>query len=123
MTFLVLDSITSKVVSRSELRSALTNDTPNLRAEQAATLLSADGETPASKPILSSTDVAGLDINPSDLKLPRFSPEELLGKTFLRQLDDGKSYRAKVIRKILDQDAENHQNIKFLLEIGDGKFD
>ena len=123
LTFLVLDSITSKVVSRSELRSALTNDTPNLRAEQAATLLSADGETPASKPILSSTDVAGLDINPSDLKLPRFSPEELLGKTFLRQLDDGKSYRAKVIRKMLDQDAENHQNIKFLLEIGDGKFD
>ena len=53
---------------------------------------------------MSSTDVAGLDIDPSELKLPRFSPDELVGKIFVQSLDDGKNNRAKVIRKIQDHD-------------------
>ena len=123
LTFLVMDSITSQVVTRSELRSAVTVDTPNLRVEFMGNPLTDGGEHPATKPIMSATDIAGLDINPSDLRLPRFTPEELLGKVFVRNLDDNKSYRAKVIRKIIDQDAENHKNIKFLVELGDGEFD
>jgi hypothetical protein len=47
----------------------------------------------------------------------------LLGKTFLRTLDDGTSYRATVLHKIQDLDAENHANINFLVELGDGEFD
>jgi hypothetical protein len=47
----------------------------------------------------------------------------LLGKTFVRTLDDGKSYRANIGRKIQDLHAENHANIKFLVELGDGAFD
>jgi hypothetical protein len=57
------------------------------------------GECPAHKPIISSTDVAGLDIDPSELKLPRFSPDELVGKVFVQSPDDGKIYCAKVVRK------------------------
>jgi hypothetical protein len=72
---------------------------------------------------MASSDIAGLDINQSDLKLLRFSPEELIGKLFVRDLDDGNSYHAKVVHKIIDQDAENHANIKFLVELGDGEFD
>jgi len=72
---------------------------------------------------MSAVDLTGLDINPSDLKLPRFSPDELIGQQFIRDHDDDKSYRAKVVRKILDNDAENHQNIKFLVELGEGEFD
>ena len=72
---------------------------------------------------MSATDIADLDINPSDLKLPRFSPDELIGKVFVRELDDNNSYRAKVIRKIIDHDSHNHKNIKFLVELGDGEFD
>jgi hypothetical protein len=49
--------------------------------------------------------------------MPRFSPYELLGNTFARTLDDGKSYHATVVRKIQDQDADNHANIKFLDEL------
>jgi hypothetical protein len=64
-----------------------------------------------------------MEIPPFSLKLPRFSPDELLGKTFVRTLDDGKSYRATIVRKIQDLDAENHTNIKFLVELGDGAFD
>jgi hypothetical protein len=119
LTFLVLDSITSQVVARSELRSGLDSTTPNIRSLQAP-----DGSTPTSrKTIKSHTDNIALDIPPSSLKLPRFSPDELLGKTFVRTLDDGQSYRATVVRKIQDHDAENHANIKFLVELGDGAFD
>jgi hypothetical protein len=33
------------------------------------------------------------------------------------------SYRATVLCIIQDLDAENHANIKFLVELGDGEFD
>jgi hypothetical protein len=123
LTFLILDSLTSKVIARSELRSALTKSGPNLRAENPSNFPSDVGESPAAKPILSSTDYAGLDIDPSNLKLPKFSPDELIGKTFARTLDDGKTCRAKIVRKIIDQDAENHKNLKFLATLGEGEFD
>ena len=123
LTFLVLDTLNNQVVTRSELRSAVTASTPNLRAEFLGHP-SAEGKEPSSvKPIMSATDIAELDINPSDLKLPRFSPDELIGKLFVRELEDGKSYRARIVRKIMDHDAENHKNIKFLVELGDGEYD
>jgi hypothetical protein len=37
-------------------------------------------------------------------------------------MDDGRSYRAKIVQKILDNDAANHEKIKFLVQIGDGEF-
>ena len=42
--------------------------------------------------------------------------------TILRPVDD-ELVRAKVVRKIMDRDAENHQQIKFLLALGDGKLE
>jgi hypothetical protein len=117
LTFLVLDSTTSQVAARSELRSGLKGD-----ASLRCIFPSNCGESPT-KPILSSVDLASLDINPSDKKLPRFSPDKLMGRTFIRQLDDGTSYRAKILRKIQDHNAESHNKIKFLVELGDGDFD
>ena len=111
------------MVTWSELRSTETGTTPNFRAGVTGHFSSDGGECPAHKPIMSSTDVAGLDIDPSELKLPRFSPDELVGKVFVRSLDDGKNYRAKVVRKIQDHDADCHKNIKFLVELGDGEYD
>jgi hypothetical protein len=75
------------------------------------------------KLIQSTTDLAGLDINQSDLKMPRFSPDELLVKTFVRRLADGTSYKATVLRKFPDLEAENHVNIKCMTELGDGEID
>jgi hypothetical protein len=43
--------------------------------------------------------------------------------TFLRDTDDGQMFRTKLVRKIQDTDAENHKNIKFLCELGEGEFD
>jgi hypothetical protein len=71
ITFLVLDLVTTQVVARSELRSGLDYTTPKFR-----TLLAPDGSTPASrKTNKSHTDSIEMDIPPSLLKLPRFSPD------------------------------------------------
>ena len=53
------------------------------------------------------------------MKLPRFSPDELVGKTFtMPSGDDDGLYRATVIRKVEDLDAADHQRIEFLVEFG-----
>ena len=57
------------------------------------------------------------------VSLPRFSPEELIGLTFLYDTGDGERVRAKVTKKIQDKDAENHQRIKMLLSYDDGKIE
>jgi hypothetical protein len=124
MTWLVLDDITQQVICRSAIRSAVDIMNPNLRAEHPLIdstmgLGSEAGEM--QKPIHSVSDLTGQDA--SSRKLPMFSPDELTGITFLRELDNGKSYKAKVVQKILDQDAANHQNIKFLVKIGENEFD
>ncbi len=119
LTYLILTDDTHKVITRSAVRSALDPRNPNLRARPNPS--SGDGESPTHSPILlSASDVSGLDIASPELKLPHFSPDELLGLTFIRNMDDGTSCRAKVARKIVDNDAANHQKIKFLLELSDG---
>ena len=75
LTFLVLDSVTSQVIARSELRSGITSTSPNFRS-----LLPSEGGEVSPKLIQSTTDLAGLDINPSDLKTPQFLPMNLLGR-------------------------------------------
>ena len=42
--------------------------------------------------------------------------------TYLKERKNGEKVRARVAKKINDDDADNHQNIKFLLELGDGEF-
>jgi hypothetical protein len=69
----------------------------------------------------SSEDLLG--IYPSKLKLPKLSPDKLLGITFLRDTDDGQTLRANVVSKIKDRDEENHQNLKFLCVLGDNDYD
>ena len=52
-------------------------------------------------------------------KLPKYAPDELIGKSFLLKQDDGQEVRATVTKKLNTVDAQNHQNIKMLLKIGD----
>ena len=118
MTWLVLDDISQKVIARSAVRTALNPNSPNLRAD----FNSDGGESPVHKPIISTSDVIG-HTDPSSFKLPKFSPDELIGLTFLRETDDGQTLRAQIVRKILDNDAANHERIKFLVTLGDGEFD
>ena len=54
------------------------------------------------------------------ISLPTFSPEELIGMTFLCDVDHDQHLRPKVVCQVIDRDAQNHQNLKFLLSLGDG---
>ncbi len=71
--------------------------------------------------IYNSSYIAGVNVDPLELKLPYFTPDELLSRTFLHKVD-GRRMRARVVWKIIDNDAHNHQNIKCLIEIGAGEF-
>jgi hypothetical protein len=51
------------------------------------------------------------------------SPDELLGMTYLRDMEDGQQMNAWVSKKISNEDAQNHQDIKFMIEVGEGAFD
>ncbi len=139
LTYLILTDDTNKVIARSAVRSALDPGNPNFRARPnpgfkgpnsdgthsspTFSPTSGDGESSHTPILFSASDLSGLDIDSPELKLPHFSPDELLGLTFIRDMDDGSKYRAKVARKIVDNDAANHQKIKFLVEMSDGKLE
>ena len=73
---------------------------------------------------MSTNDIVAITIETSDLSIPAvFSLDELLGQTYLEEMEDGQQMRARVSRKILDMDAANHQEIKFLIEVDKGTFD
>jgi hypothetical protein len=59
------------------------------------------------------------DMDPSDIAVPEFSPSDLQGMTYLKEVGD-QTFRARVVKKIEDADAQNHQNLKFLVEYGGG---
>ena len=66
-------------------------------------------------------DVSSPGIDPTTVKVPQFSPDELMGLSFLKTLKDGQVVRAEVIKKLNDMDAQNHQSVKFILKLGDGE--
>jgi hypothetical protein len=116
---LILTTDTDYVITQSVIRSATKTKKPNLRAQQT----SAGGELDNKpKPILQSTeDLLGID--PSKLKLPKISSDDLLGITCFRDTDDGQMFREKVVSKIKDRDAENPENLKFLCVMGNSDYD
>jgi hypothetical protein len=119
LTYLVLTDDTQEVIARSNVCSAKDPANPNLRAPAVLS-----GEDDTTKPTLFlASDLTGLDIDPPDLKLPHFSPDELLGLTFIRNMPDGRKFCASVAHKIKDDDAANHSKIKVLIEMSNGKLD
>jgi hypothetical protein len=72
--------------------------------------------------IYNSSNFADVNIDALELKLPYFTPDEVLNCTFLHKVDVQRM-RTQVVWKIMDNDAHNHQSIKFLLKIGAGEFD
>ena len=90
LTYLVLSHDTEQVVVCSNVRHAKDPLFPNIRACLPAPSgpSSLDGGEVSSRPVLHSQSDA-LDVNPSNLELPNFSPDELLGLSFLRDTDNG----------------------------------
>ena len=80
-------------------------------------MMAPSGETAQSgSPIYNMQDRFDVPIN-----LPQFSPEELLGLTFLYDTGDGERVRAKIVKKIHDWDAKNHERIKMLISCDDDR--
>jgi len=94
LTSCILTDDTKQVIYRSAVRSALDPIKPDIRAEERG--------QKAKKPILKSVHEID-DVAPH--KLPKFSPYELIGKTFMKAMPDGGQVRAKIIRKIMDKHA------------------
>eukprot|EP00977_Amphora_coffeiformis_P011219 scaffold2692_cov115-Amphora_coffeaeformis.AAC.2 len=153
LTYMVLLSDTNQLVPRSNVRPALDPLYPNLRVRPQTedlrtnctdprvytpggidatpmstvehddefvgpTETSGERNAPSQGPITNVQDLYDVPI-----KLPKFSPEELLGLTFLHDVDDGQQVRAKIVKKILDRDAENHERIKMLITYNDDKIE
>ena len=125
LTYWVLLNETNRLVARSNVRSAKDPMFPNRRARPSRPITqlsdSSEGEIEVTdRPVIATVqDSYGSEF----VKIPKFSPEELLGITFLRETPDDEVIRAKVIRKVLDRDAENHENIKFLISLGDDELE
>jgi len=71
-----------------------------------------------------------LEGEPSPLKtvqMPTFSPEDLIGCTYLTEPDeDGQCFRARIVRKIEEHEDKTNQHpdkIKFLISVDDNKAD
>ena len=71
---------------------------------------------PSGEPSKSGSSILNVqDWHDVPVNLPQFSPKELLGLTFLCNVGDGKRMCAKIVKKILDKDAENHECVKTLI--------
>ena len=100
--------------------------TQNRRAEQELNADKGGEETVDVLPLLTSQAEMAQYLQPEtspDYKVPMFSPEELVGMTFLKKQEDGTVIRAHVERQLRDTDAENHKNIKFVLNLGNEELD
>jgi hypothetical protein len=123
LTYLVLTADTQKVISHSEIRSAVPLDKRNLRAERAAK--GEDDGLPTKTFIRDRHDVwrksiEGLPAPPP--RLPSFDPDDLIGRIVLAPLDkNGVQPVATITRKIIDGDTEDpsYDNVKFILDMGE----
>jgi hypothetical protein len=134
LTYLILTDDTKQVLARSAVRPALPHEL-NLRTPDFAPTLppnadvlpdllaGEEAEMPLNdNPKIYVKDIIDLlreqGVDAKKVTLPTFSPDELVGRTFLRDLPDGQRVRAEVVKKVLDRDAENHEQIKMLLKLG-----
>ena len=77
---------------------------------------------PSGEPVQSGSPIYNVqDRFDVPVNLPQFSPEELLGLTFLYDTGDGEHVCAKIVKKIHDRDAENHERIKMLILYDDDR--
>ena len=120
LTYKVISQDTKRLLSRSAIRPCNEPLHPNFRANFVAypssnTPADGGGTTPQ---LTSVTDYMSVD--PASVILPSFSPEDLLGTTFLLDEENGTTVRARVMNKVNDRNAANHEKIKFIIQVGEG---
>ena len=77
---------------------------------------------PSGEPLTSGLPIYNMqDCFDVPVNLPQFSPEELFGLTFLHDVRDGEHVHAKIVKKMLDRDAKNHEGFKMLISYDDDR--
>jgi hypothetical protein len=121
MTWLILTDDTKRVIARSNVRTATDPSLPN------AVLHPVGGEgllgDPGGPGLLSLAEVLredtpGIDV-PDRMKLPLFTPDDLLGITLLVDTPDGRKMRATVVEKLHEMDATIDNELRFRLKLQD----
>ena len=118
LTYWVLSAETGKVIPRSEIRSALKEEERNIRLEPT---------TGEDKPLVIKDRYDSDYVLSDPTRMPTIQPDDLLGRTFLKDPnEDGERFRARVVRKIIDNpnlEDPTFENIKFILKIDGAKAD
>ena len=118
LTYWILSADTKKVIARSGIRSALKEQEKNNRVDQ---------KTGEEKPLVIKDRYDSDYVLSDPTRMPTIHPDDLIGRTFLKDpTEDGERFRARVIRKIIDNpDLEdpNFENIKFILNVDGAKAD
>ena len=117
LTYWVLRQDTGQLVAHSNICPVKDPVFPN--RNECQSLNPGDTLPPTSKPVVQSIS----DYFEDSIHLPVFSPEELVGMTFLHDTRNGQTIHAKVVQQILNRDAADHQAIKFLLSMNDGELE
>ena len=113
LTYNILTADTLKIIPRSLVRPANESLKTNLRIDPTA------GEIDQ-KPILFIKDRNDSATEPMGFKpMLGFDPADLIGRTFLQPQEDGEEvYRARVLRKIIDNSEEQvHDRVKFMIRL------
>ena len=116
LTYFVLLDDSQRLVTQSNVHIAKDPLFPNCR--QCPSPPDGDVDVLVEKPVLTTIQ----DYYNESVNLPIFSPDELLGMMILRPADEVLVH-VEVVRKIMDREAENHNQIKFLLSLGDGQLE
>jgi hypothetical protein len=128
LTFVVISDATGHAMYRSDLRTTADPNAPNFRAESVA----ADALNAKNKHGLSSgvKDPGSTSVflpigqeapSDSDEKVYPFTPEDLIGKIFMRKDPaNGDIVRSKIVRMLKKEAEATTQRVKFLVETKNG---
>jgi hypothetical protein len=121
LTYIVISEKTGQAIFRSDIRTATDPNAPNFRAEVIAgiNLQPSAPKDEGSQPVF---PLFGSDESaPVDEKVHPFMPEELIGKTVMREDAEGNIVRSEIVLVLLKQDKDNtRKRVKFLIETKNG---
>lgn len=106
---------TGQLIYRSDVRTATNPNRPNLRAEAILDLSSGEeyGQKQANENVFDPDSTIE-----ESIKTRKFTPEELVGKYFLKEdKETGIVQRTKIVRKLENDENDRKKNIQFLLQI------
>jgi hypothetical protein len=119
LTYTAVNEITHQAIFRSDIRTATDPNAPNFRAEviHGMTIQPSAPKDEGSMSIFP----AFRDEPPATQKVYPVTPEELIGKTIMREDKDGSIVRTEVVWMLKKDASDTQKQIKFLVETKNGE--